>query len=582
MFGRYYDAVMPLGVMGLLISLLLFPVRARSQPGNILFQKYTGSQKMLFIRINYPDDPGTILSDGRAPVHAGILKETLEINSYGRVNVTIDVTPVLTMPHPLSYYQADSSLFVSLLRARADAVALAERAGFPPANYTREIIFTRKFWHSPATGLGTINTRTAFMACDCPYLSAHEIGHTFDWAHANFWKVFGDDPTSPNGQEIQYGDAFDIMGDQIPNRPRAFHHYNPWYKYRAGWLPEESILTVTGSDTFVIQALELPPEENSPGRTYSSLRIRKDLFTDYWVFYRSQEPFANRGVLITTGYYTNMNPTLLLDMHPGSHDEEWVDAALEVGEFFVDPPAGIELKLLEKNPDWVKVAVWIQRPVTNHLPVINVTNPLPQQTVRGKITYQATAFDPDSGNSNGAGIASVEVCLQRFISDFDNDTIATAILTHPPYELSVQTDTIPDDIYPLVVTAISTQGDTNRVRMMHIVDNIGSSIPVGIPENASGMPENFHLEQNFPNPFNPLTAIRFTLPARREVRLQIFDLWGRHIATLLEETLPAGIHTAIFDGKNLGSGVYFYRLEASDPTEQAKSFVQIRKAVLLK
>jgi hypothetical protein len=76
------------------------------------------------------------------------------------------------------------------------------------------------------------------------------------------------------------------------------------------------------------------------------------------------------------------------------------------------------------------------------------------------------------------------------------------------------------------------------------------------------IPTEFVLFQNYPNPFNPTTLIRFGLPHATEVRLEVYDLSGRRVATLLNERKPAGYHAVELDARNLSSGTYFYRLTA--------------------
>lgn len=83
------------------------------------------------------------------------------------------------------------------------------------------------------------------------------------------------------------------------------------------------------------------------------------------------------------------------------------------------------------------------------------------------------------------------------------------------------------------------------------------------------------LYQNYPNPFNPSTVINFELSTASEVQLQVFDLMGREIATLVDSRLPVGSHTVLFDGGQLSSGVYVYRLQLSGQ-------IVSRKMVLVK
>jgi hypothetical protein len=91
----------------------------------------------------------------------------------------------------------------------------------------------------------------------------------------------------------------------------------------------------------------------------------------------------------------------------------------------------------------------------------------------------------------------------------------------------------------------------------------------------TGIPAVFSLSQNFPNPFNPKTAVRFQLSAASEVRLVVYDLLGREVATLVNEKRPAGSYLVTFDASSLASGTYLYRLIAGRE-------VQIRKMVLVK
>ncbi len=77
-------------------------------------------------------------------------------------------------------------------------------------------------------------------------------------------------------------------------------------------------------------------------------------------------------------------------------------------------------------------------------------------------------------------------------------------------------------------------------------------------------PAEFNLEQNFPNPFNPVTKIRFTLNNASKVQLIIFDITGREVARLVDGKLTAGLHSRIFNASNLASGVYLYQLRVND------------------
>jgi hypothetical protein len=87
---------------------------------------------------------------------------------------------------------------------------------------------------------------------------------------------------------------------------------------------------------------------------------------------------------------------------------------------------------------------------------------------------------------------------------------------------------------------------------------------LGVTGRSNGLPGEFLLEQNFPNPFNPTTTIRFALPQRSHVVLTVFNTLGQKVALLVDENQDAGYYDVRFDGSGLASGVYFYRLRAGE------------------
>jgi hypothetical protein len=84
------------------------------------------------------------------------------------------------------------------------------------------------------------------------------------------------------------------------------------------------------------------------------------------------------------------------------------------------------------------------------------------------------------------------------------------------------------------------------------------------------LPTTFDLSQNYPNPFNPTTMIRYQLPAATRVALKVFDVLGRSVRTLVDADRDAGIYSVEFNGSDLSSGVYMYRLETSKGMLQRK------------
>ncbi|HSW55579.1 MAG TPA: T9SS type A sorting domain-containing protein, partial [Ignavibacteriaceae bacterium] len=90
------------------------------------------------------------------------------------------------------------------------------------------------------------------------------------------------------------------------------------------------------------------------------------------------------------------------------------------------------------------------------------------------------------------------------------------------------------------------------------------------------IPVNFTLYQNYPNPFNPSTTIQFSLPKSGDVTLKVYDILGREVATLLNETKNAGSYEVDFNASQLSSGIYFYQLSVGNEFRQTKKLVLIK------
>lgn len=103
----------------------------------------------------------------------------------------------------------------------------------------------------------------------------------------------------------------------------------------------------------------------------------------------------------------------------------------------------------------------------------------------------------------------------------------------------------PDLVAPIRATIDITAGATNT-------------------DDLDVLPATVALEQNYPNPFNPSTSIRFQLPNSGDVRLDVHDMLGRRVATLVDGPLTAGSHEVRFDGSNLTSGLYLYSISTPD------------------
>ena len=121
-------------------------------------------------------------------------------------------------------------------------------------------------------------------------------------------------------------------------------------------------------------------------------------------------------------------------------------------------------------------------------------------------------------------------------------------------------------------------GGTNFVYRLKQIDNDGQ-YQFSKEVEVEVVPKQFNLYQNYPNPFNPSTNIKFDLPEAAKVTINIYNILGEKVASLLNKTVEAGFHEVQFNGSDLSSGTYIYRMEASS---SGQNFIQTKKMLLLK
>jgi hypothetical protein len=121
----------------------------------------------------------------------------------------------------------------------------------------------------------------------------------------------------------------------------------------------------------------------------------------------------------------------------------------------------------------------------------------------------------------------------------------------------------PQYVYSLLAVTLQKLDPTTDIKM---IDNT--------------VPQSYALDQNFPNPFNPTTTIRFMIPKAGNVRIDVFDITGRLVTTLVNSSRSVGTYSVTWNGKNsngqaVGSGIYLYRIQSND-------FTAVKKMVMLK
>jgi glycosidase len=111
-------------------------------------------------------------------------------------------------------------------------------------------------------------------------------------------------------------------------------------------------------------------------------------------------------------------------------------------------------------------------------------------------------------------------------------------------------------------------------------DSVKIDNPILDVKSKESLPATFDLAQNYPNPFNPTTVVSYQLPVASDVRLAVFDVLGREVSVLVNERKAPGSYEVRFDGSNLASGVYFYRLSMAEAGGENK--ILMKKMMMLK
>jgi hypothetical protein len=124
-------------------------------------------------------------------------------------------------------------------------------------------------------------------------------------------------------------------------------------------------------------------------------------------------------------------------------------------------------------------------------------------------------------------------------------------------------------------TAYRTVNLSGSVDLDSINFYLTSFFPIGITNQNLYIPKDFALQQNFPNPFNPVTNIRFDIPKQTNVRLSVYDILGREVEVLVNNTLKPGTYKADWHADKYSSGLYFYKLVTDD-------YADVKKMILVK
>ncbi|MBI5216800.1 MAG: T9SS type A sorting domain-containing protein [Ignavibacteriae bacterium] len=342
----------------------------------------------------------------------------------------------------------------------------------------------------------------------------------------------------------------------------------------------------------------------------SSGYIQKDTLeygVGYWLKFPAAETIKVLGekrdeakILVEPGW--NMIGTLSTLINTSSVTSE--PAGIIASEFFGYQSGYLNASVLEPmKAYWVKVSSegFLKMQTftnTNKQSGINQAtlqlqkvNPLSMNDATGnsqELYYTGKSSDVVKHVSNEfpppppIGAFDVRYKSQRFIERPDNDKpkVVPIIFSSVTYPLTIRWEPKEKNISAWLLVdgkefSLSVKGSVT-------ISKPETPVKIKFASSNDNIPKAFALEQNHPNPFNPSTVIRYQLPVDSRVTLKIFNVLGQEIETLVDEIQDAGYISKEWNASGVASGVYFYKIEATSISDNAKSYRHMRKMLLLR
>ncbi len=354
-----------------------------------------GTVKVLIIPMTYADQ-NTVPST-EAALYA-MLRDVGDFyakSSFGRLTLVGTVTPPVKLKHNEAWYvNRDTSNGGDISGTgveHAEARDEARKLGFDSNDY--DCIGVR---HNGGPGSygGLGGGSSVWARSDSASLWAHEIGHCFALAHANFWDTAGTSSIGA-GANQEYGDSYDNMGGS----PFPAGQYNAQAKSQIKWMPPSYVQSVTQSGQYRIHAMDQGVLD--PARRYA-MTILKDAQKTYWGEVRSlfdaSNPWVKNGMILGWRYPSGSGSNIqLIDTTPGSPFLK-EDAPVSLGSTFSDAESGIHMTTVAASdvPRYMDVVVNLGQFPTNQRPTLALAASSDVVPVGATVTFTATAADPDS------------------------------------------------------------------------------------------------------------------------------------------------------------------------------------------
>jgi hypothetical protein len=356
-----------------------------------------GVVRVLYIPTTYFDQNAAPSTEAKSYELLRDVSDFYAKSSYGKLTLVSTVTPPVKLPHTEAWYiQRDTSNGGDIDgegTSHSHMRAAARRMGFDDANYDCVVM---RHEGGPGSYGGLGGGSSVWLRGDSVGVLAHEIGHCFALAHANFWNTAGTSAIGA-GTNSEYGDPYDNMGSSgsFPNG-----HYNAQAKSQIRWLPANFVQSVNQSGVYRIHAFDQTSLD--PANRYA-MTIVKDAQRTYWGEVRGRftsNPWTQRGMLLGWRFPSGSGSNIqLIDTTPGTPtgNSSKDDAPISLGSTFSDFEAGIHLTAVNVNdsPRYVEMVVNLGDFPSNRKPTLVLASSAEVVPVGATVTFTASADDPD-------------------------------------------------------------------------------------------------------------------------------------------------------------------------------------------
>ena len=355
-----------------------------------------GVVKVLFMPVTYLDQNAVPCTEARGYQLLRDVSDFYSKSSFGKLTLVPVVTPPIKLPRTEAWYiQRDTSNGGDIDgegMSHRDAREVARRMGFDDANYDCVVM---RHEGGPGSYGGLGGGSSVWVRGDSVGILAHEIGHCFALAHANFWDTAGTSAIG-SGTNGEYGDTYDNMG----SGPFPTAQYNAQAKNQIKWLPDAFVQRVTQSGGYRIYAFDQTSLD--PSNRYA-MTIVKDAQRTYWGEVRSlftTNPWTEKGMILGWRFPGGSGSNVqLIDTTPGTPtgNNSKDDAPISLGTTFSDFEAGIHITTVNVNaaPRYLDLVVNIGAFPTNQAPTLTLAASSDVVPVGAIVTFTASANDPD-------------------------------------------------------------------------------------------------------------------------------------------------------------------------------------------